>query len=190
MKTIARIVFVIGVFLAWVLPLAAVPFVNIMPYLFSSTFGERFLISLATTALLAVCWWFACNDGNRRSLVSPRRARKDALNLALGTVAVTCIPAILGANVLGIFVTGLKNQPVRHTLEVVDITEKTRKEPRTRWELACARSEARFEVVLADKMLAVPAVQVGSRVTLSGRRNFVGTYVEQVAVTPKAEPTC
>lgn len=190
MKIIARVVFVIGVFMAWILPVAAMPFVNVMPYLFSSTFAERFLISLATTALLAVCWWLACDDGNRRSLVSPTRARKDALNLALGTVAVTCIPAILGANVLGILVKGLQNQPVRYTLTVVGVTEKTRKQPRTRWELACVRSGEYFQVALADKMLNVPAVQVNTRVTLSGRNNFVGTYVEQVEVTPQAEPTC
>jgi hypothetical protein len=62
--------------------------------------------------------------------------------------------------------------------------------PRTELNLACRDGKERFYAVLSEARLHVLAVKSDTRVTLHGRTNLIGTYIDRIDIAPAAQATC
>jgi hypothetical protein len=76
MKTVAKILLFTAIALFWIIPIALVPFVTVLPYLFTISMGERFVLSTIFTCVLGSCWLLASTNQERRAAFATAGRRK------------------------------------------------------------------------------------------------------------------
>lgn len=190
MRKLAQVLLIMAALLAWITPIAAVPFVTELPYLFESSFESRLLICSCITFLICVLWWCASTSNTRANALALASTREHKLTLLAGAGFFTLLSALLAGNSLGLIVIAFKTEPIVQTMVVVDVRVRSKKFEKAELELKCPRSKKRFQLVLSKKLFDYSQIHPNQILTLYGRSNVYGTYIDATHPEKSDRVTC
>jgi hypothetical protein len=181
MKFFAKIVVAAGTIGLWVLPMAMLPFVSLMPYLHSHLFIVRAIFGVCAGLALMGIWAYIMGPKAKEAMKRSFPKLKDKLWGTAIFILFCLVPAYLGANLLGPLVLGSSNSAFSATFQVVELEETMQKRARTELTLACPSTGQKYEITLMRKYFPYLGLSVGQRIHLKGVQNIFGSYVSDVS---------
>lgn len=168
---------VIGIGL--LLPLALVPFVNVLPHLYTFTYGERMLFSFLATAVML--FTFAITPKYKGPGKSPKAGGGASLTSILFFLFLTSLGAgWLSPNSFGAMVKIFATDPYFGRFQIVESKVEGGKYAATKLTLRSEATSKIYFLTLSKKLFGPVGLQNGQVVLLTGKQNILGAYVEKV----------
>jgi hypothetical protein len=166
---------------AW--PVLLLPFVNVLPFLETHTFADRFVVALAMLVCAVTTAWVTSTSNRRRQIVRMHLPEWHQKVLAVPVLAVAAaFAAMLSANTLGSLAWASPGRPYTQSFSIVGIVPGGSKYRSVELQLSSTGDLTRRSVVLSKRLFNYPKFQVGSQITLVGKSTIFGVYVERFEV--------
>ncbi|WP_374536485.1 hypothetical protein [Chitinimonas taiwanensis] len=165
-------------------PIALLPFFNIMPHLQPWSLTDR-IIAISTLWIGTVSLWLiVCTPSERQILfnATERRAR-DKAGVIIGMAFFIFLSAALSANTAGIIAKLIPGNHYSGVFLVASINKTGSKYQALHLELRSLDSKKSHYLALSKQSFNYPEIKVGDYVKLSGKDTLIGVYVEGVLVS-------
>lgn len=172
----------LATFLAWLVPLALLPFVYVLPYLHTMPISERLVVS-AVLFVAAGAIARACMTSGQWQAVRARTLRswKDVAGFLLGLLLAIYAAAALSANTLGLLARSFPAQTTVLDLVVTKASGPGRKA--LELELASTSGSQRYEITLSKRLFpGLRRFEPGEMVRLEAIEGLLGVYVTKISI--------
>lgn len=173
---------VLATFLAWLVPLALLPFVYVLPYLHTMPISERLAVS-AVLFVVAGAIARACMTTGQWQAVRARTLRswKDAAGFLLGLLLAIYAAAALSANTLGLLARSFLARTTVLDLVVTKASDPGRKALELK--LASTSDSQRYEITLSKRLFpGLRRFEQGEMVRLEAIEGILGVYVTKISM--------
>jgi hypothetical protein len=173
----------VAAFLAWLVPVFMLPFVNVLPYLHTTPIAHRVGLSAVFYLLAcAIAKWAMTQQ--QWSAVRNRTLRtwKEVLGVVLGLLMAIYAAAALSGNTLGLLVRAIPGKEVVRELVVVKSKTSGSSFKATKLELSSSDQQF-YEVALSKRIFGeIPKIKPGDKIKFETVENLFGTYVTRFEI--------
>jgi hypothetical protein len=170
-------------FLAWLIPVFMLPFVNVLPYLHATPLWHRFVWSAVFYVLAFAVARAMMTDLQWQAIrVRTLRDRKEVIGVLLGLLLAVYLAANLSANTLGVLTEALASDSFARDLVVTSSKSTGSSFKAVQLELLSLPPESSYyEITLSKRSFGdVPVLKSGDLIRIEGTQNVFGVYVSRV----------
>jgi hypothetical protein len=187
-----RVLGIVGLsaaFLAWLVPVFMLPFVNVLPYLHTTALSHRLgwsaafyaVVCLIARAVITRQQW---NAVRRRTF----QGWKNTLGVLLGLLMAVYAAASLSANTLGLIVKALPGEHFSRDFVVTMAKTTGSNFKAVELELQSPSNQHSYEITLSNRPFGtLPTFKPGDLIRFEGTQNLFGSYVSHVTALTMAE---
>ena len=160
-----------------------IPFFGTLPYVHNYSLIERILLEFLIWLFIFILYLLVATSRQKQTVVVTLRFNlKDWIGGLLGILMFVYVGAWLSANSLGLLVKLFPNEPCSIQVNVLNVENQGSKYKSIALDLKSQVDGKIYYLTLSKKIFDYPEIKSGDKMTLQGKQNIFGIYIESFKV--------
>lgn len=170
----------------WILPVVSLPFAAVLPVLQVLSLGERFLLSLLASVVGIGCCYLGATKQRRSASMASFRSWRDVVTVFFAFIGFSFLAADLSANSVGLLAWLAPGENYSSKFSVLSAHYSSKRNTLD-LELRDISDGSLAELKLSKALVAIQRVEEGNVISLAGKKNLFGIYIERPTIVGKDE---